>query len=463
MFGKQKTSLWFLVIFLLATLLRVGLALVNREANDDHLEVARMIMQEKRLPLMDDCWECFQPKFYHLSLAVIFQSLNITQPETQTLVAQLLNVLMGALTIWVAYLFIRSLSTGNDLIKLTAFALLAFNPDLIGINAQATNDSLAILLGTLGAYHAFLFLKQGRDKNLLLSMILISLGITAKTNLFAMAMAITAALAVKALADKQKMMFYRAAFFFPLVFISVFVNPISQYLTNYKNNEPVAGMNIGMQPLPGFFEKTYYARPGITSIQDGFFTFKYINLLKVPRLPLVPYDPNYPDHRTSLWTQVYARAHSVHFANWPSSWSTTDENLFPLTRAIFIFALLPSVLLVVGAWISLFESGRAILKRAGSSLQAQHYGLFDFLFWSYVAFVSVYALSYRDFAVMKALFMYPALLSFCYLFIKGAETIQNALKGQKWFMATLVSVTVILIVLYSLDVAILIAHLNSLL
>ena len=111
MFGKQKTSLWFLVIFLLATLLRVGLALVNREANDDHLEVARMIMQEKRLPLMDDCWECFQPKFYHLSLAVIFQSLNITQPETQTLVAQLLNVLMGALTIWVAYLFIRSLST----------------------------------------------------------------------------------------------------------------------------------------------------------------------------------------------------------------------------------------------------------------------------------------------------------------------------------------------------------------
>jgi len=75
----------------------------------------------------------------------------------------------------------------------------------------------------------------------------------------------------------------------------------------------------------------------------------------------------------------------------------------------------------------------------------------------------VYALSYRDFAVMKALFMYPALLSFCYLFIKGAETIQNALKGQKWFMATLVSVTVILIVLYSLDVAILIAHLNSLL
>lgn len=40
----RKSSLIFLAIFLLSLSLRLSLALVNREANDDHLEVADRIL-----------------------------------------------------------------------------------------------------------------------------------------------------------------------------------------------------------------------------------------------------------------------------------------------------------------------------------------------------------------------------------------------------------------------------------
>jgi hypothetical protein len=62
-------------IFLLAMLLRFLLAAINLQANDDHYGVISIIMNEKRVPIKEDYWECFQPKLYHLSLAVILKML----------------------------------------------------------------------------------------------------------------------------------------------------------------------------------------------------------------------------------------------------------------------------------------------------------------------------------------------------------------------------------------------------
>jgi len=453
----------FFVIFLLSTTLRFTLAIVNREANDDHLEVVRMIMQEKRLPGIDDCLECFHPKLFHYTLALIFQAvgIEINDVTSQTVLAQLLNAFLGTVLILILWIFLQSLPIENETLKLIAFSLVAFNPNLIGINAQATNDTLAILFAALGIYFTWLFLKQERGRQLLAGMLFISLGIATKTNIFVTAFAILFALFVKAFTKKQSVMLYSAALFLPSVLALSFLNPLTQYRTNYQNFGSAVGMNKPKQPFPAFFEKSYVVRPGIVSIQDGIFTFKFINLLEHPRL--TNNAEGYPAHRTSLWTQIYAHANSVHFDNWPISWSTQGNENFPLTRAIYVLALLPAAMLLLGAGISLAEFLTALFRNLPGSLDVADYGLFDALFWSHIAFIILYALQFRDFSVMKAIFVYPAMPAFIVLFIKSGNAIQRVLKENKWFPATLSSVVTILVTLYSLDIYTLSIHLYSLL
>jgi hypothetical protein len=171
----------------------------------------------------------------------------------------------------------------------------------------------------------------------------------------------------------------------------------------------------------------------------------------------------YPAHRTSLWTQLYAHANSVHFDNWPLSWTTKGNENFFLTRAIYLLALLPFGMIILGAMVSLVEFLRILLGNSPGSLQRVNYGLFDALFWSHIAFIIVYALQFRDFSMMKAIFIYPGLLAFAWLFIKCGNTIQHILKENKWFLRALSCVVLVLTILYSMDIYTLSKHLYSLL
>lgn len=74
----------------------------------------------------------------------------------------------------------------------------------------------------------------------------------------------------------------------------------------------------------------------------------------------------YPRHRTSVWTQVYARTHSIHFDAWPPAWASSHPLVLNLTRVIFVLALLPTalvltgiVLMVVRAWPQVTHPRRA--------------------------------------------------------------------------------------------------------
>lgn len=460
---NRTTQFLFFVIFFLSTLLRFTLAIVNREANDDHLEVVRMIMGEKRLPGIDDCLECFHPKLFHYTLALILGTLGIEVNDvtSQTILAQLLNAALGTTLILIVWNFLQSIAIENESLKPIAFALIAFNPKLIGINAQATNDTPAILFATLAIYSTWLFLKQERGIQFLAAIVFISLGIATKTNIFVTAFAILFALFSKAFTKQQRVIFYSAALFLPSVLALSFFNPLTQYLTNYQKFGSAVGMNKPKQPFPAFFEKSYVVRPGIVSIQDGIFTFKFISLMEYPRL--TNNAENFPAHRTSLWTQLYAHANSVHFDNWPISWSTKGNENFPLTRAILLLALLPFAMIFLGAVISLVEFLWILFGNFPGSLRTVDYGLFDALFWGHLVFIILYALQFRDFSMMKAIFVYPAILAFPVLFIKSGNVIQHILRGNKWFLATLSLVVTGLVILYGMDIYTLSKHLYSLL
>ena len=219
-------------------------------------------------------------------------------------------------------------------------------------------------------------------------------------------------------------------------------------------------MNIGTLPLPPLSGVSKYNdRGGILSIQDGFFTFKFINLLEHPRIEYE--QDNYPPNRTSFWTMLYGSANSASFSNYPPSWSTSGTQGFLLTQGIFILAILPVFLLLIGGLMESFVWLRGIFKRDFTILQNTSYGLFSLTFIGYIAFAILYALFYQTFLVLKAIFIFPALLTFPVLFLRTAEPVYAFFsKRIKWFVHILNVDMIALIILYIMDIVMLIARIR---
>lgn len=90
---------WRLVglVFVLATGLRVSLAIVNREANDNHYEVVELILEGRTGLTMADCHECFHPKLFYYVCAAVVRVCGLTSEATRTQAGQLLDVSLGGL------------------------------------------------------------------------------------------------------------------------------------------------------------------------------------------------------------------------------------------------------------------------------------------------------------------------------------------------------------------------------
>lgn len=469
---KRTYTILFLAVFLLSTGLRLALVRYNREANDNHMVVARSILGTDRLPTKQDCDECFQPKLYHLTIAFALRATGLADETPlyssnyyrQVLVGELVNFLAGLATIAFGWRFIRKLLVKHNSLKLLAFALLALNPALIGINSQATNDTFAILFSTLALYSAYCFLMQPRIGAFLPTLLFTSLAISSKTNTLVTVIAIAIAFFIKAWVDREQRsttVKYTLAFLIAIPAVA-FLNPLNQWVTNlHKYGMPLT-LSLDPEPFPNLFvESETRARPGILSIQDGFFTFKFVDLIKYPRLTNDHDD--YPPHRTSFWTLLYARAHNVHYPDYPPTWSTEDDQGFTLSRLIFVFALLPSTLVMVGALIETFLVVKAIFRLDLADLQTRSFGLFSLVFWGYLGFVALYALLYRDFAFMKAIFLYPGLIAFPLFFVRAADRIYSGLSHKfRWSLPLLNGSMVFLLSLYTLDIGTLIAQIRAL-
>ncbi len=466
MFGlvKDRVSLLqflFVIVFFLSSILRMGLALVNREAFDNHIEVINFILQNDKLPLKEDCPECFQPKvfYYSVATAVRLAGVNPSHQNSIIILAQLMNFIAGEIVLVFAYLLIRDLHCHDRGIGLIAFSLLAFNPALIEANGMASNDAFAIFFSSAAIYACFKFLQKGGFGYLLLSSLLVSLGIAVKTNVWATALAIFLTLLLKGLSNRRFVEVSTSIAFLLGSVVLVFLNPLSQYIINIQNYKIPVTLSLSPAPFPSFFEKTYVRRPGIISIQDGLFTVKFIDLLAYPRLTLGPTD--YPPYRTSLWANLYGSANSVHFLNSPDSWHTTPD--FAVTRSIFILALLPTAFFLIGAVGGLIALLRGIIGNVGVLLEKRFYGLFDMLFLAYFLFEVLYALLYRDFSFMKSIFIYPAILAFVVLFLEGADRFKNFVSRQSGLVMVLCNTVFVSLVFgYSVDIVQIIAHLYKL-
>jgi hypothetical protein len=459
--SRRTFKILYVSVFGLAALLRFSLVLFNREANDAHETVASLILQTGRLPLKDDCWECFQPKLYHLVFA---KSLQITGLEgnpgyQQNVAGQAVNFLAGMATLAIVYAFITGLAHFDDKAKVFSFALVALNPSLVGINSQATNDSFVILLSTAAAYFAYVFLRTERPRDLALVILLVVLGVSTKANAWVTFGAISLALLLRAYCGAQRARAMRIAVLFPLsVIVLSLINPLGQYLVNLREYGSPLLLNINRDPLPGFSGEYSAGASGIWYLGDGFLTFRVLDLMEHPRLDLGT--AVYLPHQTSFWTMLYGRAHSIHFDNAPPSWSTTGTELFPFMRALYLLAIVPTSLLLFGAGSELFALAKGLFARNREGLQAISYGLFVLLFLGYISFQVLYSLQYRSVTVIKSIFLLPALLSFPALFLGGHKILYTRLARRgRWPAMVLDGAMVGLLVCYVIDATILIRHL----
>src|SRR5690349_24802247 len=103
---KWQKSL-VIVIFFFSLTLRLILCLLNRQANDDHLEAISWIVDKHEIPGKLDCWECFQPKAFYLLNAGIIKLFNLKSAESRIIAVQLLNFFLSFFILLFLWKFIK--------------------------------------------------------------------------------------------------------------------------------------------------------------------------------------------------------------------------------------------------------------------------------------------------------------------------------------------------------------------
>ena len=399
--------------------LRVVLAFLNREANDWHMEVVNMIAFHGHFPEHDECSECYQPPFYYVVGAGLLRLLHLTKLGPGLIACQLLNVAAGAATLLLIRRMLWQLPIDEKWRRL-AFALVAFNPALLGINVQVTNDSFAILLGTIAFVLLMRWLFQGRGA-LWLCLTVVLAGLTKGNGLvvFTLCLCIGGVTLVRGWLGRDRMArgerwrLVRGLALLSVLFLSL-VPFLGPYAHHYRKFGSPFITNSYRQAPPHWFKETVGLRPGVKSIASAYFTFRIVDLLD--KAYVVTNEPEpYPALRTSLWTVTYAMGSSNFFHIWPPTWVPPVGKYRWLERAIYLFGLVPLGWLVLGF-------GKVVLETLrGRVFRTVPLRLVWAAAWlaAFLAMLVKYTYDYRDFATMKAIFLFPAILPFTVLMAWG--------------------------------------------
>ncbi len=422
--------------------------MVNRDANDNHSEVVIRLLLG--MPVGNTaCPECYQPKFWYSFTAILSQILFVRTEGGIIFLSELINFFVGIFTLVFIWKFIKQIASSKGIALLT-FAVIALNSDLIAINSQGTNDSFVILFGVGATYFLWKYIKTQQFTSAIYMSLLVALAVISKgSGLVILAAVVCCLLFYVWVARKQRIYtFYALLLTIGISLFSIFFfTPYVYYLQTYGRVDVV---NMTKSPPPQFFKETIAKRPGIVSIASGYLTFQYFDLLKTP---YISNDSHYSVTRTSLWSQLYGRSFSAHFPQWPPTWADKSEGIILLTRLIFIFGLLPTIIFILGFVQSLYE------MITGSKTQS-----FTWIFFinlgAFVSMLLIYTYDYRDYSFMKTLFLYPALLGIIYFLIRGFESINDLFKKYKHVLRVGTGALLIFLGLEMVDILLLIGHLS---
>jgi hypothetical protein len=425
---KRKKT-FVLAILFISLGLRLVLAFINRQANDDHMEVINWIVNKANIPIKDDCGICYQPKFFYVISANIITFFNIQTDDHRIIAIQLFNAILGFFTILFFSKFINK-QPFNDSTKLLLFAFFAFNPCLTGINVQATNDTLVILGGVMSVYFCDLFFRNITVTNFIYLMASLFVCSLTKTTGILIFLVISVFFLFKIIAQpnirqKRKLSNYFVGAILLFTSVVIFAGGYYTYYKKYKSLPTSAWSNA--DPPPSFFKETTFSvgfpgRPGVLNMANSFFTFRYFDMIKQPYINNEV--DNYPMHRTSVWSQLYGRTAFLHFDQWPPTWQTVDPFIVFVGRVLIILGLIPLLLFLRGLFGGVFLFLKNVLKNGKTYLESEndylHLGITLALF----AATLKYSYDVRDFSAMKSIYIFPGFISFIKLITDGYASVK---------------------------------------
>ncbi len=437
-FTPCRANLIPLASLLLGSALRVLLAIFNRQANDDHVEVVLKLLEGGRQPSILSCNECFQPKLYHIWSARIAEWCDLGTRAEITVAAQLLNVVLGLGVLALGYVFIARLSTDTT-VRALATSWIALNPRLLAINVQATNDTFVILLGAVVLVALLGWIQSGRRKTwlLLLAVSAAALSPHVKGSGIVIALVtLTVACTLIWLTPKSHRLVRVMAVllvFGLVVFAGARVN--RSYGDNYRATGELLPINMPPSPMPFLFRHTIDKRPGVTSLASAFLTFRILDLVETPYIPFHAEPP--VSHKTSLWSQLYGRTYVLHYDQWPPSWRNLSTEVLALGRISLLLGLVPASVLALGVV--------DVVRRRNPEIEPLTFMLYV---GALLAFMVAYSTRYRDVGVMKVIFMFPALLAFLYFYVEG---LRNRLH-DRWLRTIVLSTHAAMLCLWVVEV-----------
>jgi hypothetical protein len=425
--NSEYTKSWqrqlVILIFAGALLLRLLLGIYNREANDNHVDVVSLIVDKHTLPEKDDCWSCYQPKLYYLVCAGVVKLFHVQDFYGRVVVMQLVNVFTSFFILLLFWKFIDK----QDLTvrrKLLTFAFFAFNPCLTGINVQGTNDTPVIFFGVLAVYAADAFFRKMKLSPGIALIIALVAGALTKASAFVLTGAISVIFILKLLAERSRTLKWRAAIYLSILLLTfvVIVPFAGGYYNNDKKYNSLTLSTWNRNSRPYFFKTTPVERPGLQNMYEGFFTFRYLDMIRQPYINNEV--DNYPAHRTSLWSQMYGRTLFMHFDQWPPGWQSHDPFILLIGKILIVLGIVPLLLFLAGLVNSL-DFVRNFLKMNRAYLAAPENYLHLVITLAVLASSIFYTYNYRDFSSMKSFYIFPGSLSIIKLFCDGLSLIKN--------------------------------------
>ena len=425
----------------------------NGAANDDHIEVAELIYNHKKNPEPQDCWQCYHPKFYHVTGATFSRLFDIKPRENRIILYQMMNAITGILTLLICLFFISKQPFSKD-IQCLAFSVVAFNPRFIAINAQASNDAFIILFSTIILYALYKLMEKPSLKYFSILVITSILAGMTKGNSLILFFGVVIVFLLKILRSKKlNLLTVKHYFLFLLLYLIISISSIAYfggyYHTYQKYGKPIV-YNTPITDFPDLFYKTTFRRPGIRSIAEGYFTFRWIDLIQHPMISDSP--QNYPMHQTSLWSQLYGRAHFIYFDNWPpGAWQSKNPRMLNVGSMTLVLAILPTLLLVLGFfkeiknWISVFFRKKYI------KLDYQNW-IFPIFILGFLFFILLFTAKGRDFSFMKIIYLYPCILAALIPLLNGFKMANNFLQKNKSFLFIFHVLMVSLLIFYFIPI-----------
>jgi len=442
-------------------MLMISLAWVNDgAANDDHVEVAEMIFNERKIPEPQRCWQCYHPKFYHYSVAQLSHFFDLDTREKRTVLAQVINAIAGMITLLICWIFIKRQSF-REAVKLLCLATVAFNPRFLAIHAQASNDAFLILFGTIMLFSLYQLMGKFDKKYVLILLIAGILAGVTKGNSFILMIGVGVVFLLKIMiSQKVRRKNYVGSLFFFLMLTMILVGYFGEYFSNYKKHGKPVVYNTPITEVPSWFKKNTFRRPGVRSIAEGYFTFRWVDLIQNP---IISNDAEtYPLHRTSVWSQLYGRSNFIYFDNWPpGKWQSKDPLMMNIGRIALALAIIPTLLFLLGLFKEIKKWGVLFLKRRWEVFNDNQEWIFPIFIFGFGVFIILFTATGRDYSFMKIIYLYPCVLAILIPLLKGFEWICSHLNKNRSAILVFYFLIIILYISYLVPVLNLISNLMN--